>query len=213
MKDQIQALRKEYRHHSLEETDLAPDPLHQFEHWFQQALQADLPEPNAMIVSTVSATGAPSSRTVLLKEISAGGFVFFTNYLSRKGRELAANAQIAVLFYWPELERQVRIQGQAERLPAAESDAYFAGRPRGSQIGAWASAQSEVIASRTELEQRQHQLEQQYADQPIPRPPHWGGYRVIPHEIEFWQGRPNRLHDRLVYLQAGTQWQILRRSP
>lgn len=214
MKDTLAKLRKEYRQHRLDEDDLAADPMKQFQIWFQAAVSAQLPEPNAMILSTVSPQGEPSSRTVLLKEADACGFVFFTNYLSRKGRDIAQNPQVSLLFYWPELERQVRILGRAEQLPASESDQYFASRPRGSQLGAWASAQSETLISREVLENKLKDLEQQWSDQEIPRPAHWGGYRVLPHELEFWQGRPNRLHDRLVYQrQQGGDWQIFRRFP
>lgn len=213
MFSEIQGLRKEYRQASLNEAELQADPFSQFKYWFEQAISAQLPEPNAMILSTVSASGAPSSRTVLLKELDSQGFVFFSNYASRKGREIAVNQQVCLLFYWAELERQVRIEGQIETISAADSDAYFASRPRGSQLGAWASSQSERLDSRETLEQTLQALEQEYADKAIPRPPHWGGYRVVPNAVEFWQGRPSRLHDRLLYQLEGQTWRVSRLSP
>jgi pyridoxamine 5'-phosphate oxidase len=206
-------LRKEYTLHGLSESDLDPDPLRQFQHWFDQALNAGLIEPNAMTLATATPDGKPSARMVLLKGVDAGGFVFFTNYESRKGMELTANPWAALVFYWPELERQVRIEGRVERVSPEESDAYFVSRPNGNRIGAWASRQSRVISSRAELEQRVAELEALYADRDIPRPPYWGGFRVIPDIIEFWQGRPNRMHDRLRYRRANDGWIIERLSP
>jgi pyridoxamine 5'-phosphate oxidase len=206
-------LRKEYTLHGLSESDLDPDPLRQFQHWFDQALNAGLIEPNAMTLATATPDGKPSARMVLLKGVNAGGFVFFTNYESRKGLELTANPWAALVFYWPELERQVRIEGRVERVAPEESDAYFVSRPNGNRIGAWASRQSAVISSRAELEQRVAELEARYADRDIPRPPYWGGFRVIPDMIEFWQGRPNRMHDRLRYRRANDGWIIERLSP
>ncbi|PIQ26915.1 pyridoxamine 5'-phosphate oxidase [bacterium (Candidatus Blackallbacteria) CG17_big_fil_post_rev_8_21_14_2_50_48_46] len=214
MKEKFAELRKEYRQETLTEADLKANPFEQFHYWLAQSIQAGLTEPNAMILSTASLQGIPSSRTVLLKELDTEGFVFFTNYASRKGQEIAENAQVSLLFYWPELERQVRIQGQAEKLTTEESDTYFASRPRGSQLGAWASKQSEVISGRETLEDRLKSLETQFADSSIPRPEFWGGYRVKPSEIEFWQGRPNRLHDRLSFRKsAALAWQVFRLSP
>lgn len=209
----IADLRKEYTRHGLSESDVDPDPLIQFQRWFDQAVEAGLIEPNAMTLATATPDGKPSARMVLLKGVDNGGFVFFTNYESRKGKELAANPWAALVFYWPELERQVRVEGRVERVSPEESDAYFTSRPNGSRIGAWASRQSSVIVSRAELEQRVADLEQFYVGREIPRPPFWGGFRVIPDTIEFWQGRPNRLHDRLRYRRDTGCWIIERLSP
>jgi pyridoxamine 5'-phosphate oxidase len=211
---QVSDMRIEYTWSGLSEADMDADPLRQFEKWFEQALAANLPEPNAMTLATATPDGRPSARMVLLKAFDAAGFVFFTNYESRKGRELTANPRAALLFFWPQLQRQVRIEGTVERVLEAESDAYFRSRPLGSRLSAWASPQSEVIASRNILEKRMCELAKQFPDGEVPRPPHWGGYRVYPLTIEFWQGRSDRLHDRLRYQRVQTNgWRLERLSP
>jgi pyridoxamine 5'-phosphate oxidase len=200
--------------HGLSEADLDADPFGQFRAWFDQALAAGLPEANAMTLATATPDGRPSARTVLIKGVDARGFVFYTNYASRKGRELAANPYAALVFYWAELERQIRIEGRVEQVAPADSEAYFQSRPLGSRLSAAASRQSEVIAGRDELERRVAELAAECASGEVPRPPHWGGYRVVPSAIEFWQGRPNRLHDRLRYrLAQDGAWVIERLSP
>ncbi|PLZ06180.1 pyridoxamine 5'-phosphate oxidase [Fischerella thermalis] len=207
-------LRKDYTLQDLNETDVAPDPFIQFQKWFDEALTAQLLEPNAMTVATATTDGKPSARMVLLKDFDERGFVFFTNYNSHKGQELAENPQAALVFWWAELERQVRICGRVEKVSENDSDRYFQSRPFNSRLGAWASNQSEVIESRIILEQRLQELKAKYKNQDIPRPPHWGGLRVIPTEIEFWQGRSSRLHDRILYIRLDDgDWKIQRLSP
>jgi pyridoxamine 5'-phosphate oxidase len=188
------------------------DPLAQVREWLDLAIESDLREPNAMVVSTVGADGRPSSRLVLCKGIDEQGLVFFTNYNSRKGRELADRPSVALLFPWHPIGRQVRIEGEASRVDASESDAYFATRPRGAQLSAWASAQSDVVASREVLEQRVVELGQRFPDA-VPRPPHWGGFRVTPRSVEFWENRPDRLHDRLLYTREANGWSAVRLQP
>lgn len=210
----ISDLRQDYHLDELVEENLAADPMHQFGLWFDTAVKAGIREPNAMTIASVDADGQPSARIVLLKGVDADGFVFYTNYDGRKGQAIEENPRVALLFWWGRLERQVRIEGTAERVSAAQSDAYFHSRPRGSQLGALASEQSRVIASREVLDRRAAELEQRYADTEIPRPPNWGGYRVRPHAVEFWQGRTNRMHDRLRYRRDdGGAWRIERLSP
>jgi pyridoxamine 5'-phosphate oxidase len=209
----IANLRTEYSQASLSELDVCPNPVDQFALWFEEAVKATIPEPNAMSLATVGDDGRPSSRIVLIKGFNQDGFTWFTNYASRKGRELRANEHAALLFHWVELERQVRIEGIVERVPKQESDAYFQSRPLQSRIGAIASAQSEKIAGREELEARFEAAERQHGEAPQ-RPAHWGGYRLRPDYLEFWQGRRSRLHDRIAYsLQADGTWLRERLQP
>ena len=197
--DHVARLRKQYTRSGLDESEAAPDPIEQFRGWFEDALAADLHEPNAMTLATATPEGRSSARIVLVKGFDERGFVFYTNYGGRKARELEANPYCALVFYWGELERQVRVEGRVSRVSEEESDAYFASRPRGSRLGAWASEQSRPVGDRGTLERRLRELEREYEGREIPRPPFWGGYRVEPEIIEFWQGRENRLHDRLLY--------------
>jgi pyridoxamine 5'-phosphate oxidase len=208
----IADLRREYAHASLDPSQVDPDPIVQFQRWFADALGAELLEPNAMTLAT-SRDGQPSARVVLLKEFDARGFVFFTDFRSRKGEELTTNPRAALVFLWKEIERQVRIEGTASRIPASEAAEYFRTRPLGSRHGAWASVQSAVIENRASLERAVEQAAARFPDGDVPLPPHWGGYRVTPSELEFWQGRPNRLHDRIRYRRDAQRWVIERLSP
>lgn len=208
----IANLRQDYRLASLDEHDVARDPLDQFGRWFQDAVRAQLPEPNAMTLATVGPGGRPAARTVLLKGLEGGGFVFYTNYGSAKAQEIERQPQAALLFFWGALERQVRIEGTLGKVSAAESDEYYRKRPLGSRIGAWASPQSRVIESRAWLEARMADYAQRLGDDPA-RPPHWGGYRMIADTLEFWQGRTSRLHDRIRYRRDGGGWIIERIAP
>lgn len=210
----IANLRKEYTLAGLRRIDLETDPMVQFHKWFQQALAANLTEPNAMVLSTADKQGRPSSRVMLLKGLDERGFTFFTNYDSRKGRELAENPHAALTFFWPDLERQVRITGAVEKVSREESAAYFALRPKGSRLAAWVSSQSETITDQTVLEKKLEELTVQYPGEEVSLPPYWGGYVLAPATVEFWQGRPNRLHDRFQYRkQPDNRWVIERLSP
>jgi pyridoxamine 5'-phosphate oxidase len=209
----IAELRKSHADIGLDVSDLHPDPLRQFELWLSHALEAGLTLPNTMTLATASKDARPSARMVLLKGLDEHGFVFYTNYESRKGRELAENPRAALVFYWAELERQVRVTGTVAIAATAETEAYFRTRPFGSRVGAWASRQSEIISGRAELEERLRSLMVTYSDEVVPVPPYWGGYRLVPEEVEFWQGRVNRLHDRLRYRKTDAGWEIERLAP
>lgn len=213
METSIAALRREYIKDILKKEDLCETPLDQFSVWFKEAQKAEVLEPNAMSLCTVSASGKPSSRVVLLKGISENRLKFFTNYKSQKAKDLEQNPWVSINFFWPELERQVRIEGKVEKTSAEESDAYFNSRPEGSKLGAWASPQSDIIATREMMEDSHRALELEFKGKEIPRPPHWGGYNVIPERVEFWQGRASRLHDRFVYLMENGSWKIERLAP
>ena len=210
----IADIRKDYRLHSLNETDVAANPMEQFTRWWDDAVRSEIEEVNAMTLATVTAEGFPSARIVLLKGYTAAGFVFFTNYQSNKGKEMEQNPHVCLVFFWKELERQVRIEGWVEKISAADSEEYFQSRPVGSRIGAWASPQSTVIPNREVIENNVTELEKKYANTPVPRPEHWGGYIVKPVSIEFWQGRSSRLHDRILYTaQNDLSWKMERLAP
>jgi pyridoxamine 5'-phosphate oxidase len=198
---------------SLSEGDVELDPFLQFTRWWKEAVGSDITEVNAMTLATCNKEGMPSARTVLLKDYDKSGFVFFSNYESRKAKDIDENPQASLLFFWKELERQVRIEGRIEKVDATESDSYFHSRPEGSRIGAWASPQSRVVRSRDVIEEDVRRYQAAFEQAPIPRPPHWGGYRVIPVHIEFWQGRPSRLHDRILYSIEADSWKISRLAP
>ena len=208
----IAHLRKEYKLHSLDENAVASNPITQFRIWFNEALETDILEPNAMFLATVSKEGQPSGRIVLLKDIEENGFVFYTNYQSRKAEQISENQRVSLTFFWADLERQVRIEGTTHKVSEAKSSEYFLSRPHGSQIGAWASPQSKKVTKK-ELEDLFAKYEKEFSQKPMEKPPHWGGYLVVPHYVEFWQGRPSRMHDRICYQLENEGWAIQRIAP
>ena len=214
MEKKIAAIRKDYSHRRLIENEISPNPVQQFEKWWQEATEAEIEEPNAMVLATASSDGVPSARVVLLKDYSEQGFVFFTNYHSFKGKQLSENPKACLVFFWKELERQVRITGLVEKIGAKQSDEYFQSRPEASRIGAWTSPQTQVIESREWLDEQFNKISKQMEGSNIQRPPYWGGFIVNPIIVEFWQGRPNRLHDRIQYtMEEDGKWKIERLAP
>ena len=211
--DNLHKMRQEYMSGNLNEELMPQGPMQMFKMWFSEAIETGLTEPNAMTVATASLDGKPSARVVLLKEVNNMGFVFFTNYLSRKGREITVNPEVALVFDWHDMERQVRVEGRAEKLPVEDSDAYFNSRPEDAKIGAWASPQSKIVKNRDELEKLEDEIMEQFEDMEVHRPSHWGGYLIRPSVIEFWQGRPNRMHDRIIYYNTEEGWSMHRLAP
>lgn len=210
---ELNKMRQEYRSGNLDEKEMPSNPLDQFRNWFEEAISSGITEPNAMTVASSTAEGKPSARVVLLKEMNDNGFIFFTNYNSRKGHELITNPFVAVVFDWHDIERQVRIEGIIEKVDENESDAYFNIRPNESKLGAWASPQSKIVSGREELEELEKSYAIRFKGNEIPRPPHWGGFLIKPTMIEFWQGRPNRMHDRMAYYKNGSNWELRRLAP
>lgn len=213
VKSYMNSIRRDFAGRELSESSVKDNPFDQYAEWFEEAVNCQILDPHAMCLSTVSADGAPSSRIVYLRDIQKDGLVFYTNYLSRKGRDLEANPKAALNLHWGEIERQIRIEGEVVKAPDEMSDAYFSKRPKESKIGAWASAQSDQIVSRGELEEKVKLYTEKYSDKDVDRPPYWGGYILLPTRVEFWQGRPSRLHDRIVYLRDGDSWKLERLSP
>lgn len=214
MEDFLEELRNDHSDFDLGRLEevFGNNPFDVFNKWMKHAVDSKCPEPNACVISTVDASGQPSGRIVYLKELLDGQFIFYTNYHSHKGKDLEQNPNVSMLFFWPVLQQQIRIEGTCEKVEEAVSDAYFLSRPRGSQIGAWASFQSEELDARADLEKRFHEFAEKFPNE-VPRPPHWGGYAVIPERVEFWQGRPSRLHDRIVFKRSGSGWEIVRLNP
>jgi len=213
MAQELSNIRKDYLNAKLDESIVDKNPMVQFQKWLAEAIKSTEPEPTAMVLSTVSAEGKPSSRIVLLKETGIDNLIFYTNYLSRKGRELSTNPHASVLFFWPDLQRQVRIEGKIEKTSAQDSDQYFNSRPDASQLASWASTQSQVISSRQELEEAYKEEEKRFSKSPITRPSHWGGFQLFAESFEFWQGRESRLHDRLKYIRNDDEWKLVRLAP